>query len=256
MKDALGSVQSLLILGGTSDIALATARRMAADKTRRIVLAARPSERLDAAAQDLRAFGAEVETVAFDAAEVESHEKALGEVFAGGDIDVVLLAFGVLGDQASDEQDPVAAARVAQTNYVGAVASGLVCANALKKQGHGALVVLSSVAGERGRRDNFIYGSTKAGLDTFAQGLGDSLHDSGVHVMIVRPGFVETKMTAGMDKAPLSTTPDAVADAIVAGLRKGSQIVWVPAALRYVFSGLRHLPRPAFRQVVKRQSSR
>jgi decaprenylphospho-beta-D-erythro-pentofuranosid-2-ulose 2-reductase len=253
MKDALGSVQSLLILGGTSDIALATARRLAADKTKRIVLAARPSERLDAAAQDLRAFGAEVETVAFDADDVESHDKALGAVFAGGDVDVVLLAFGVLGDQASDEQDPVAAARVAQTNYVGAVASGLVCANALRKQGHGSLVVLSSVAGERGRKDNFIYGSTKAGLDTFAQGLGDSLHGTGVHVMVVRPGFVETKMTAGREKAPLSTTPDAVADAIVGGLRKGSEIVWVPGALRFVFSGLRHLPRPVFRKVVERQ---
>ena len=252
MKDALGSVQSLLILGGTSDIALATARRMVADKTRRVVLAARPSERLDAAAEQLRALGAEVETVAFDAALVEEHEKTLGAVFAGGDVDVVLVAFGVLGDQAADEQDPVAAARVAQTNYVGAVSAGLVCAAALRKQGHGSLVVLSSVAGERARKDNFIYGSTKAGLDTFAQGLGDSLHGSGVHVMVVRPGFVESKMTAGMQKAPFSTTPDAVADAIVAGLRKGSEIIWVPAALRYFFSGLRHLPRPVFRKVAKR----
>jgi len=117
---------------------------------------------------------------------------------------------------------------------------------------HGSLVVLSSVAGERGRKDNFIYGSTKAGLDTFAQGLGDSLHGTGVHVMVVRPGFVETKMTAGREKAPFSTTPDAVADAIVAGLRKGSEIVWVPAALRFVFSGLRHLPRPVFRRVTQR----
>jgi decaprenylphospho-beta-D-erythro-pentofuranosid-2-ulose 2-reductase len=253
MKDALGSVQSLLVLGGTSDIALATARKLVADRTRRVVLAARPSDRLDAAAQELRELGAEVETVPFDAAGVEEHEKTLGAVFAGGDVDVVLVAFGVLGDQAADERDPVAAAKVAQTNYVGAVSASLVCANALKKQGHGSLVVLSSVAGERGRRDNFIYGSTKAGLDTFAQGLGDSLHGSGVHVMIVRPGFVESKMTAGLPKAPMSTTPGAVADAIVAGLRKGSQIIWVPAQLRFVFSGLRHLPRPAFRRVVERQ---
>lgn len=252
MKDALGSAQSLLILGGTSDIALATARRMVAGKTRRIVLAGRPSQRLDAAAEDLRAHGAEVETVAFDAAQVEDHEKTLGAVFAAGDVDVVLVAFGVLGDQAGDEQDPVAAAKVAQTNYVGAMSSGLVCANALKKQGHGSLVVLSSVAGERARKANFIYGSTKAGLDAFAQGLGDSLHGTGVHVMIVRPGFVETKMTAGMEKAPLSTTPDAVADAIVAGLRRGAEIVWVPATLRYVLSGLRHLPRPIFRKVAQR----
>ncbi len=252
MKDALGSAQSLLILGGTSDIALATARRMVVDRTRRVVLAARPSERLDAAAAELRAFGAEVETVAFDADRVDEHEKVLGAVFEAGDVDVVLLAFGVLGEQLADERDPVAAAKVAHTNYVGAVASGLVCANALRKQGHGSLVVLSSVAGERARRDNFIYGSTKAGLDAFAQGLGDSLVGSGVHVMIVRPGFVETKMTAGRQKAPFSTTPDAVAEAIVAGLRRRAEIVWVPAALRYFFSGLRHLPRPVFRRVVQR----
>lgn len=252
MKDSLGSVQSLLVLGGTSDIALATARRMVAGRTRRVVLAGRASERLDAAAQELRALGARVETVAFDAGDVDAHEKTLDAVFAGGDIDVVLLAFGVLGDQAADERDPVAAAKVAQTNYVGAVSSGLVCANALKKQGHGSLVVLSSVAGERARKDNYIYGSTKAGLDAFAQGLGDSMQGSGVHVMIVRPGFVESKMTAGMDKAPFSTTPDAVAEAIVTGLRKGSEIIWAPAVLRFVFSGLRHLPRPVFRKVADR----
>jgi decaprenylphospho-beta-D-erythro-pentofuranosid-2-ulose 2-reductase len=252
MKDSLGSVHSLLILGGTSDIALATARRMVADKTRKVVLAARPSDRLDSAAAQLRALGAEVDTVPFDAADFESHEKTLGAVFTGGDVDVVLLAFGVLGDQISDEQRPVAAAQIAQTNYVGAVTSGLVCANALKKQGHGSLVVLSSVAAERARKDNFIYGSTKAGLDAFAQGLGDSLHGSGVHVMVVRPGFVESKMTVGMEKAPFSTTPDAVAEAIVTGLRKGSEIIWAPAALRFVFSGLRHLPRPVFRRVAQR----
>jgi len=254
MKDSLGAAQSLLILGGTSDIALATARKMVVGgKTRRVVLAARPSDRLDAAAENLRGLGAQVETVAFDAGDVDAHEKTLGAVFDAGDVDVVLLAFGVLGNQASDELDPVAAARVAQTNYVGAVSSGLVSANALRKQGHGSLVVLSSVAGERARKANFIYGSTKAGLDAFTQGLGDSLHGSGVHVMVVRPGFVESKMTVGLDKAPMSTTPEAVADAIVVGLRKGSEMIWVPAQLRYVMAGLRHLPRPVFRKVAERQ---
>src|ERR1700688_3313186 len=140
MRDALGSVQSLFILGGTSDIALATARVMVADRTKRVVLAARPSERLDAAARELRALGAEVDTVSFDAADIETHEKTLGAVFEAGDIDVVLLAFGVLGDQAHDEQDPMAAAKVAQVNYVGALTSGLISAYALKKQGHGSLV--------------------------------------------------------------------------------------------------------------------
>jgi decaprenylphospho-beta-D-erythro-pentofuranosid-2-ulose 2-reductase len=253
MKDSLGSVQSLLVLGGSSDIALATARRLAQDKTKRIILAARPSERLEAGADLLRGLGADVRTVDFDALDLASHEKVLAPLFEEGDIDVVLLAFGVLGDQANDEHDPLAAAKVVQTNYVGAVTASLVCAEALKHQGHGSLVVLSSVAGERGRKDNFIYGSSKAGLDVFAQGLGDSLQGTGVHVMVVRPGFVESKMTAGRPKAPMSATPEAVADGIVEGLRSNAELIWVPAQLRYVFSGLRHLPRPAFRKVVDKQ---
>ena len=119
----------------------------------------------------------------------------------------------------------------------------------LRAQGHGTIVALSSVAGERARRSNFVYGSSKAGMDTFLQGLADSLVGSGVRVMIVRPGFVHTKMTAGMEPAPLSTTAEAVADAIVRGLARGSEIVWVPPALRFVMSALRHVPRAIFRRL-------
>ncbi|MFD3931125.1 decaprenylphospho-beta-D-erythro-pentofuranosid-2-ulose 2-reductase [Streptomyces sp. NPDC058614] len=249
MKDAFGLPQSLLILGGTSEIALATARRLIARRTRTVWLAGRPSPALERAAEHLRGLGADARTVAFDALDPESHEPLLGKVFAEGDIDMVLLAFGVLGDQARDEQDPVSAVRVAQTNYTGAVSAGLVCARALQAQGHGSLVVLSSVAGERARRSNFIYGSSKAGLDAFAQGLGDALHGTGVHVMVVRPGFVVTKMTAGLAQAPLATTPEAVATAIETGLRRRSETVWVPGALRLAMSALRHVPRPVFRRL-------
>ncbi|WP_329545903.1 decaprenylphospho-beta-D-erythro-pentofuranosid-2-ulose 2-reductase [Streptomyces sp. NBC_01356] len=249
MKDAFGLPQSLLILGGTSEIALATARRLIARRTRTVWLAGRPSPALERAAEHLRGLGADARTVAFDALDPESHEHLLGKVFAEGDIDMVLLAFGVLGDQARDEQDPVSAVRVAQTNYTGAVSAGLVCARALQAQGHGSLVVLSSVAGERARRSNFIYGSSKAGLDAFAQGLGDALHGTGVHVMVVRPGFVVTKMTAGLAQAPLATTPEAVATAIETGLRRRSETVWVPGALRIAMSALRHVPRPVFRRL-------
>ncbi|MFF0422929.1 decaprenylphospho-beta-D-erythro-pentofuranosid-2-ulose 2-reductase [Streptomyces sp. NPDC021012] len=249
MKDAFGAPQSLLVLGGTSEIGLATARRLIARRTRTVWLAGRPSPALAAAAGSLRALGAEVRTVPFDALDPESHEERLGKVFAEGDIDMVLLAFGVLGDQARDESDPVAAARVAQTNYTGAVSAGLVCAGALQAQGHGSLVVLSSVAGERARRANFIYGSSKAGLDAFAQGLGDALHGTGVHVMVVRPGFVRSKMTAGLAEAPLATTPEAVAGAIELGLRRRSETVWVPGALRMVMAAVRHVPRPLFRRL-------
>ncbi|WP_326721086.1 decaprenylphospho-beta-D-erythro-pentofuranosid-2-ulose 2-reductase [Streptomyces sp. NBC_00243] len=249
MKDAFGIPQSLLILGGTSEIALATARRLITRRTRTVWLAGRPSPALERAAEHLRGLGADARTVAFDALDPESHETLLGKAFAEGDIDMVLLAFGVLGDQARDEQDPVSAVRVAQTNYTGAVSAGLVCARALQAQGHGSLVVLSSVAGERARRSNFIYGSSKAGLDAFAQGLGDALHGTGVHVMVVRPGFVVTKMTAGLAQAPLATTPEAVATAIETGLRRRSETVWVPGALRLAMSALRHVPRPVFRRL-------
>ncbi|MFI6688221.1 decaprenylphospho-beta-D-erythro-pentofuranosid-2-ulose 2-reductase [Streptomyces sp. NPDC050485] len=249
MKDAFGSPQSLLVLGGTSEIGLATARRLVARRTRTVWLAGRPSPALDAAAAGLRELGADVHTLGFDALDSASHEGALGRVFAQGDIDMVLLAFGVLGDQSRDEGEPLAAVRVAQTNYTGAVSAGLICAKALQAQGHGSLVVLSSVAGERARRANFIYGSSKAGLDAFAQGLGDALHGTGVHVMVVRPGFVRTKMTAGLAEAPLATTPEAVAQAIESGLRRRAEVVWVPGALRVVMSALRHAPRGVFRRL-------
>lgn len=249
MKDAFGSPQSLLVLGGTSEIGMATARRLIARRSRTVWLAGRPSPGLDGAAAELRRLGADVRTVAFDALDCASHEEVLSKVFAEGDIDMVLLAFGVLGDQATDEADPPAAVRVAQINYTGAVSAGLVCAGALQSQGHGSLVVLSSVAGERARRANFIYGSSKAGLDAFAQGLGDALHGTGVHVMVVRPGFVVTKMTAGRPQAPLATTPEAVATAVELGLRRRSEMVWVPGALRVVMSALRHVPRPLFRRL-------
>jgi decaprenylphospho-beta-D-erythro-pentofuranosid-2-ulose 2-reductase len=249
VKDAFGLPQSLLVLGGTSEIALATARRLIARRTRTVWLAGRPSPALEKAAESLRALGAGVRTVAFDALDPESHEEVLGKVFADGDIDMVLLAFGVLGDQARDEREPVSAVRVAQTNYTGAVSAGLISASALQAQGHGSLVVLSSVAGERARRSNFIYGSSKAGLDTFAQGLGDALHGTGVHVMVVRPGFVRSNMTAGLEEAPMATTPEAVATAIELGLRRRSETVWVPGTLRLVMAALRHMPRAVFRHL-------
>lgn len=249
MKDAFGIPRSLLVLGGTSDIALATARRLITRRTRTVWLAGRPSPDLDDAAAHLRELGADARTVAFDALDPASHEAGLGKVFAEGDVDMVLLAFGVLGDQANDERDPLAAVRVAQTNYTGAVSAGLVCARALQDQGHGSLVVLSSVAGERARRSHFIYGSSKAGLDAFTQGLGDALHGTGVHVMVVRPGFVRSRMTAGLPSAPLATTPEAVATAIELGLRRRSETVWVPGALRWLMSALRHAPRPLFRRL-------
>ncbi|GAA3144709.1 SDR family NAD(P)-dependent oxidoreductase [Streptomyces echinatus] len=241
--------RSLLVLGGTSEIALATARRLIARRARTVWLAGRPSPALEQAAESLRALGADARTVAFDALDPESHEAVLGKVFAEGPVDMVLFAFGILGDQAHDERDPVRAVRVVQTNYTGAVSAGLIAGRGLQSQGHGSLVVLSSTAAERVRRADFIFGSSKAGLDAFAQGLGDALHGTGVHVMVVRPGFVRTRGTAGLPRTPLATTPEAVATAVELGLRRRSETVWVPGALRLLTAVLRHTPRRLFRRL-------
>ncbi|MDQ4049580.1 MAG: decaprenylphospho-beta-D-erythro-pentofuranosid-2-ulose 2-reductase [Actinomycetota bacterium] len=251
MRDALGSVQSVLVLGGTSEIALATVRALLDERTRTVVLAVRDPEGARDVVESLRAGrSTHVEAVAFDALRGEEHQALVDEIFdRHGDFDVVLLAFGVLGDQAESERDPAAARRVVETNFTGAVSVSVPIAQRLRAQGHGTLVVLSSVAGERARKANFVYGASKAGLDAFAQGLGDSLAGSGAHVMVVRPGFVQTKMTTDMDAAPLATTPDAVAQAVVAGLRRNAHTVWVPGALRGVMAVLRHLPRGVFRRI-------
>lgn len=244
MKDALGAVQSVLVLGGTSEIGVATARALVRGRARTVVLAARDPSACSDVAAALKGDGAErVATARFDATETSSHAALVDEVFDNaGDIDVALVAFGVLGQ----EDDPVG---VLNVNTVGAASVMTELARRMRAQGHGTIVLLSSVAGERVRKSNFMYGASKAGADGFAQGLGDSLAGSGVSVMVVRPGFVKTKMTAGLDPVPFSTTPEAVAEAIVRGLARGSETVWVPGLLRGVMSTLRHVPRPVFRRL-------
>jgi decaprenylphospho-beta-D-erythro-pentofuranosid-2-ulose 2-reductase len=248
MIDALGRPQSLLLLGGTSDIALAVARAWA-DARPVVTLAARPGARRDAAAEGLRALGLEVEVVDFDAEDTASHPDLVERVAAVRDIDVAVVAFGLLGDEEEAWTDHAAAVRLAQVNYTAAVSVGVCLAAVVRRQGHGTIVALSSVAGERVRRSNFVYGSTKAGMDGFYLGLGEALREHGGRVLVVRPGFVHTKMTAGREAAPLSVTPEQVADAVVAGVAAGSDLVWVPAPLRLVMSGLRHVPRPVFRRL-------
>jgi len=254
MRDGLGGVQSVLLLGGTSDIGQETVRRLVDGGTRTVVLAAREPERLERFADELRDHGATtVETLDFDAADAGSHAPLVDRAFAvDGDIDVVIQAFGVLGDQEAFDEDPQAAAEAVTVNYTASVSTGLAVASRLRRQGHGTLVVLSSVAGTRVRKGNFVYGSSKAGQDGFAQGLGDALAGSGAGVLVVRPGFVHTSMTAGMDPAPFATTAGEVAEAIVEGLRRGAAVVYVPALLRWVFGVFRLLPRPLWRVVSSR----
>lgn len=248
MENALGEAQTIVLLGGSSDIGRAIVARLVSPATRTVVLAGRRPGDLHAGG--LARPGLEVETVAFDAADTASHEAFVRDlVERHGDLDVVIIAFGQLADQTELDDDPVRAAELVHVNYTGAVSVGLAVAAQFRRQGHGQLIVLSSVAGERVRKANFVYGSSKAGLDGFAQGLGDALSGTGARVLVVRPGFVHTKMTAGAKPAPLATTPDAVAAATVAALRKGRRTVWVPGALRPLFSVLRHLPGPVWRRL-------
>jgi decaprenylphospho-beta-D-erythro-pentofuranosid-2-ulose 2-reductase len=252
LKDALGGIQSVLVLGGSSEIGVAIAAKLAGPRHATVILAGRRPDALESAAGRVRANGAgRVDCLPFDANDTDSHDEVLATAakHARGDLDVVVLAFGVLGDQDVDAAGGDGAVRVAQTNYVGAVSVALAASRILKAQGHGTLVVLSSVAGERVRRANFIYGSSKAAIDGFAQGLGDALTGSGVRVLIVRPSFVRTKMTEGRSPPPLSTTADAVADATVMAIAAGRELIWVPALLRVVFAVFRHLPRAVWRRL-------
>ena len=251
MNDAHGSPQTVLVFGGTSEIGQALLRRLAARRARTVVLAGRHPVALEAVAAELREAGVTtVETVAFEAEDTDAHARLVDDVFARhGDVDLALVAFGELGDQAALEKDPAAAARLARVNYAAAVSVGLAVAGHLRDQGHGNLVALSSVAAERPRRSNFVYGSTKAGMDAFFRGLGDSLRGTGARVMVVRPGFVHTRMTAGMQPQPFATTPEAVAGDIVRGLETGAETVWAPPILRWVMTVLRHLPAPIVRRL-------
>ena len=241
----------MLVLGGRSEIGLAVARRLVADGHESVVLAARRSGDLEAERDTLLAAGAvTVERVEFDADDVGSHSLVLGDI-AGrfGPLTVVVIAFGVLGDQRRAEHDAAHALAVVHTDYVAHVSVLTHLANLLRRQGTGQLVVFSSVAGVRVRRANYVYGSAKAGLDGFAGGLSDALAGSGVHLLLVRPGFVIGRMTEGMTPAPLSSTPERVAEATVAALRRRRAVVWVPPVLRPVFAVMRVLPRPVWRRL-------
>jgi decaprenylphospho-beta-D-erythro-pentofuranosid-2-ulose 2-reductase len=191
-----------------------------------------------------------VTTAELDALDLDRHEQELGQAVQElGGVDIVILAVGVLGERGGLAPDIAAAASVMQVNLVGAGSLLMHAAARLRDQGGGTIVVLSSVAAERPRRANVVYGASKAGLDSLAQGLADALYDQGVRILVVRPGFVATKMTQGLEPAPLATTPQAVADVVVDGLERGSSTVWAPRSLRWLMLAMRLIPRPLFRKI-------
>lgn len=241
----------MLVLGGTSEIALAIVRELQRRLPREVVLAGRDPAALERAAEDLRAAGCSpVRTSTIDALQSAGHPQEIGAAFDElGGADIVILAVGVLGERGGLPADIPAAVELLQANTVGAASMLLHTAERLRRDGGGSIVVLSSVAAERPRRANAVYGASKAALDSLAQGLGDELGEDGVRILVVRPGFVKTRMTEGLDPAPFATTPEGVARVTVHALDGVAPTVWAPAALRWVMLLMRLLPRPIFRRI-------
>jgi len=249
--DAMGNPQTILLLGGTSEIGLAICERYLQNSQARIVLAALPDDpgRHDAVAQLTKAGAKSVELVDFDAVDTGSHPAVIEECFKAGDIDVAIVAFGLLGDAEELWQNQRKAVQIAEINYTAAVSVGVLLGEKMRAQGYGQIIAMSSAAGERVRRSNFVYGSTKAGLDGFYLGLGEALREYGVHVLVIRPGQVRTRMSAHVKEAPLTVDKEYVANLAVTASAKGKELVWAPGAFRYVMMVLRHIPRPVFRKL-------
>jgi len=240
----------VVIFGGRSEIGLAVAHRLAPGRT--VVLASRPGSDTSMHAERLLSAGARaVEHVDFDADDLAAHDQVVDHIESRvGPIDIAVLAFGILGDQAVAERDPHAAAQILHTDFVAQAALLTVLAERMKSRRRGVLVAFSSVAGQRVRRANYVYGSAKAGLDGFASGMADALHGTGVTLVIPRPGFVIGRMTEGMRPAPFSSSPDQVADAVVGRiLARRPGVVWIPWQLRVMFAVARVVPQPIWRRM-------
>ncbi|MEE6178098.1 decaprenylphospho-beta-D-erythro-pentofuranosid-2-ulose 2-reductase [Mycobacterium sp. 050134] len=249
--DAVGNPQTILLLGGTSEIGLAICERYLQNARARIVLAAMPGDPgRDAAVAQMKAAGARsVQLIDFEATDPDSHPKMIDEAFEGGDVDVAIVAFGILGDAEELWQNQRKAVLAAEINYTAAVSVGVLLGEKMRAQGFGQIIAMSTVAGERVRRSNFVYGSTKAGLDGFYLGLAEALRECGVRVLVIRPGQVRTRMSAHVKEAPLTVDKEYVANLAVTAAAKGKELVWAPAAFRYVMMVLRHVPRSVFRRL-------
>lgn len=241
----------VLLVGGSSEIGLGIVRRLGRAAPVTACLLGRDRVRLEAARDALGEAGvASAGVIVVEAGECEAHEEAVGSAFAvAGGFDVVVIAMGRLGGQAGLDADPRESVEVMRVTFLGTGSLMLHCLRQMRAQGGGTLIVLSSVAAERPRAGNAVYGAAKAGLDALAQGLADAAVGTGVRVLVVRPGFVHTRMTAGLPVPPMAATPEQVADATVRALDGTAHTVWVPGRLRYVFAILRHLPRSLFRRL-------
>ncbi|MBB6252870.1 SDR family oxidoreductase [Nitrospirillum iridis] len=248
-----GQPQTVVVLGATSAVAERYARLQAAQGAR-LVLAGRDPRRLDAIAADLRARGAAYVHLAvhdlaspsagFDAAWAEMASKL------GGRVDTALLAYGILGDQKAAEGDIAEMTRQLNTNMISACAWLTVAANQMERQGQGTLIAIASVAGDRGRKSNYVYGAAKGGLALFAQGMAHRFAGTNVKVLTVKPGFIDTPMTDGLAKGgPLWATPEKVAADIDRAARRGATTLYTPWFWMGIMMIIRNLPSFVFNRM-------
>lgn len=240
----------VIVLGATSAIAQATARRYAAEGGS-LLLAGRDAQKLETIATDLRARGAAAATVeTLDLARPVDAAAQLGAMAARiGGVDDVLLAYGVLGDQARAENDLDEARRLLAVNFTSAAEWCLAAANLLEAQGRGTLLVIGSVAGDRGRQSNFVYGAAKGGLGVLVQGIAHrlALRGNGARAVLIKPGFVDTPMTGHLAKGgPLWASPDAVAGVIHRAAYDGGPVVYAPWFWRFILLIIRLVPASIF----------
>lgn len=255
MDNAFSQPQTVVVLGGSSDIARAIIEQLCANRTETVVLAGRNAGLLDEAAAAARAAGAtRTDTVLFDAEDPSNARRTVTESFekAHDNVDLVIVAVGLLGSQSEDEDSAEAAARVMTVNLTWPVAALAEVRRRMVAQGSGRILVITSVSGVRVRRTMYLYGGAKAGLDRLCDGLADSLEGTGVSLQVLRAGVVRTKMTLGHPEPPFTTDATAVAIMALRGLASGERVIWSPPALRYVFGVLRHLPKALFRKITER----
>lgn len=240
-------MQRVLIFGAASAIARATARRYAAQQAN-LFLVARDAEKLAAIADDLRVRGAsQVHHSVLDANDYPAHAAVLDTAFAAlGGVDIVLIAHGTLGDQAASAADVNVTLRELNTNALSVIALLTPIANRMETQRSGTIAVIGSVAGDRGRQSNYVYGTAKAALATFLQGLRNRLHPAGVNVLTIKPGFVDTPMTAKFRKGALWATPDGVAAGIEKAIALRRQVVYLPFFWRWIMLIIRSIPERIF----------
>lgn len=243
-------MKKTLIIGANSGIAEAVARILAA-RGERLYLLARSPERLQALAADLNLRGGQMAGFAvFDARRMETHAQILETAVQSlGGLDAVLVAHGTLGDQKACEASVAETMDQLSVNALSVIGLCTLLANRLEAQGSGCLAVISSVAGDRGRQSNYVYGTAKAAVSAFLQGLRNRLCKSGVHVLTVKPGFVDTPMTASLKKGPLFASADRVAAGIVKAMDRRKDVVYLPFFWRPIMALIRAVPERVFKKL-------